>query len=591
MNDPRPVIELNGRSLSVCALMSIADGTSQVSLCPAAMSKVSAARKVVDSIIASGRIKYGINTGFGKFATVSIDNEKLTELQHNLVRSHSSGVGEPLPPSQTRALLALRINALLKGHSGIVPASLHTLCAMLNKGLVAKVPCQGTVGASGDLAPLAHLALAATGEGWILDSYRAGQKEFEAAEVVMARHGLVPLKLAAKEGLALINGTQFISSFACEALFRAKRVLDTAIVAASLSLEGLRGTPASTDPRGHWARPHPGQMQAARLMRHLLLAGNEKSPLGAAVPHDHDSVAHEHRHHSHSHDHDGHGQYAESVSLVPSEICNSHAGCGKVQDGYSLRCVPQVHGIAADTIAFVERILEIEINSATDNPMVFDETHWDSLSKEQQEELSKFYAADERVISQGNFHGEYPAKAADYLAIGVAELASISERRIERLMNSEMSGLPAFLVPSGGLHSGFMIAHCAAASLVSENKALCHPASVDSISTSAGQEDHVSMGGWAARKAVLVVQNVERVLAIEIMCACQAIDFLRPLKTSPSLEAVWNFVRRDLNIPFLAKDRVLSDDIEKIACAVRAGAIAKVAFDKLREIEGDALFQ
>ncbi|XP_077121288.1 histidine ammonia-lyase isoform X3 [Ranitomeya variabilis] len=419
------------------------------------------------------------------------------DLQVNLVRSHSAGVGKPLSPDRTRMLLALRINVLAKGYSGISLETLRQVIDAFNACCLPYIPEKGTVGASGDLAPLSHLALGLIGEGKMW-SPKSGWAD---AKYVLEAHGLKPVSLKPKEGLALINGTQMITSLGCEAVERANAVAKQADIIASLTLEVLKGTTRAFDSDIHRLRPHPGQVEVAFRFRSLL-------------------------------DSDHH----------PSEIAESHRFCDRVQDAYTLRCCPQVHGVANDTIDFVKNIISTEINSATDNPMVFAERG--------------------ETISGGNFHGEYPAKALDYLAIGVHELASISERRIERLCNPSLSELPAFLVTEGGLNSGFMIAHCTAAALVSENKALCHPSSVDSLSTSAATEDHVSMGGWAARKALRVIENVEHVLAIELLAACQGIEFLRPLKTTTPLEKVYDLVRSVVR-PWI-KDRFMAPDIEAV---------------------------
>uniref|UniRef100_A0A8C7H300 Histidine ammonia-lyase n=1 Tax=Oncorhynchus kisutch TaxID=8019 RepID=A0A8C7H300_ONCKI len=388
---------------------------------------------------------YGITTGFGKFARTVIPVHKLKELQENLVRSHSAGVGNPLSPERTRMLLALRINVLAKGYSGISLETLHRMIQAFNASCLSFVPEKGTVGASGDLAPLSHLALGLMGEGKMW-SPKSGWAD---AKYVLEAHGLKPISLKPKEGLALINGTQMITSLGAEAVERAQAIARQADIIAAITLEVLKGTSKAFDSDIHALRPHPGQIEVAMRFRALL-------------------------------DSDHH----------PSEIAESHRFCDRVQDAYTMRCCPQVHGIVNDTIDFTQKIINTEINSATDNPMVFAERG--------------------ETISGGNFHGEYPAKALDFLAIGVHELAAISERRIERLCNPSLSELPAFLVNEGGLNSGFMIAHCTAASLVSENKVLCHPSSVDSLSTSAATEDHVSMGGWAARKALRVVEHVEQ---------------------------------------------------------------------------------
>uniref|UniRef100_A0AC11DBU8 Histidine ammonia-lyase n=1 Tax=Ovis aries TaxID=9940 RepID=A0AC11DBU8_SHEEP len=461
--EPEKYIALDGDSLTTEDLVSLGEGHYKIKLTPTAEKRVQKSREVIDRIVEEKTVVYGITTGFGKFARTVIPVSKLEELQFNLVRSHSSGVGKPLIPERCRMLLALRINVLAKGYSGISLETLKQVIEVFNASCLPYVPEKGTVGASGDLAPLSHLALGLIGEGKMW-SPKSGWAD---AKYVLAAHGLKPIVLKPKEGLALINGTQMITSLGCEAVERASAIARQADIVAALTLEVLKGTTKAFD-------------------------------------------------------------------------TESHRFCDRVQDAYTLRCCPQVHGVVNDTIAFVKNIITTEINSATDNPMVF--------------------ASRGETISGGNFHGEYPAKALDYLAIGVHELAAISERRIERLCNPSLSELPAFLVAEGGLNSGFMIAHCTAAALVSENKALCHPSSVDSLSTSAATEDHVSMGGWAARKALRVIEHVEQVLAIELLAACQGIEFLRPLKTTTPLEKVYDLVRSVVR-PWI-KDRFMAPDIE-----------------------------
>uniref|UniRef100_A0A4W5JG19 Histidine ammonia-lyase n=1 Tax=Hucho hucho TaxID=62062 RepID=A0A4W5JG19_9TELE len=433
-----------------------------------------------------GRVVYGITTGFGKFARTVIPVHKLKELQENLVRSHSAGVGNPLSPERTRMLLALRINVLAKGYSGISLETLHRMIQAFNASCLSFVPEKGTVGASGDLAPLSHLALGLMGEGKMW-SPKSGWAD---AKYVLEAHGLKPISLKPKEGLALINGTQMITSLGAEAVERAQAIARQADIIAAITLEVLKGTSKAFDSDIHALRPHPGQIEVAMRFRALL-------------------------------DSDHH----------PSEIAESHRFCDRVQDAYTMRCCPQVHGIVNDTIDFTQKIINTEINSATDNPMVFAERG--------------------ETISGGNFHGEYPAKALDFLAIGVHELAAISERRIERLCNPSLSELPAFLVNEGGLNSGFMIAHCTAASLVSENKVLCHPSSVDSLSTSAATEDHVSMGGWAARKALRVVEHVEQAMKCFERLVMAHINTIIPETLDP------------LQLPWI-KDRFMSPDIEAV---------------------------
>ena len=502
--DPDPVV-LDGASLTLEDLESVARARRVVSLSPAAREVVARARRVVNDAVARGDVVYGVNTGFGNFADVVIPRDRLEELQLNLVRSHAAGVGEALDEAETRALMVLRANVLAKGYSGIRPETLDLLMAMINRRVHPVVPAQGSVGASGDLAPLAHLALALVGEGAC-----ATERGILPGADALRMAGLAPAVLRAKEGLALINGTQLMSATTALALAEADRLARSADVIAALTTDALQGTDVAFDPRIHAARPHPGQAASARNLR-TLLAG--------------------------------------------SAIRESHRDCAKVQDAYSLRCVPPVHGAVRDALGFARGIVLIELNAATDNPMVFADTG--------------------EMLSGGNFHGAPVAMAADFLTIAVAELGSISERRIERLVNPALSGLPAFLARDGGLHSGLMVAHVTAAALASENKSLAHPASVDSIPTSANKEDHVSMGVTAARKAARAVANVRRILAVELLAACQALEFLKPLLTSPALDAVYRLVRQ--RVPAYDRDRAPAPDIEALAELLRGGAVVDAA--------------
>ncbi|KAK2182117.1 hypothetical protein NP493_366g02022 [Ridgeia piscesae] len=490
-------ITLDGNSLTCDDLVRLGKGKLRIKISTDSTNRVLKARKMLEEIVAENKVVYGITTGFGKFATKLIAKENLSQLQENLIRSHSAGLGPPLSPERTRTMLALRINVLAKGYSGISLKTLKQYMDAFNASCLPWVPEKGTVGASGDLAPLAHLALGMMGEGkmWSAES------GWGDARYVLQSHGLQPIKLGPKEGIALINGTQLITALGVEAVERAGAIARQADIVAALSLEVLKGTSKAFCKAIHELRPHKGQIEVARRFRSVL----------------------------HS-------------DTYPSEIAESHRFCNRVQDAYTLRCCPQVHGIVNDTIEFTRNILTVEMNSATDNPMVF--------------------ADSGEIISGGNFHGEYPAKVLDYLAIGVHELASISERRVERLINPAYSELPAFLTKNGGLNSGFMMAQCTAAALVSENKVLCHPSSVDSLSTSAGTEDHVSMGGFAARKALMVVEHVEQVVAIELLAACQAIEFLRPLKTTAPLEEVYRLVRT-IASP-LEMDRYMAPDMNAV---------------------------
>ncbi|KAM9311679.1 histidine ammonia-lyase [Gastrophryne carolinensis] len=495
--EPEKYIYIDGETLTTQDLLNLGKGLYKIKLTPEAEQRVKQARLLIENIVKEEKVVYGITTGFGNFARTVIPVKQLKDLQYNLVRSHAAGVGKPLSPDRTRMLLALRINVLAKGYSGISLETLQQAIEAFNACCLPYIPEKGTVGASGDLAPLSHLALGLIGEGKMW-SPKSGWAD---AKYVLEAHGLKPVSLKPKEGLALINGTQMITSLGCEAVERAIAIAKQADIVAALTLEVLKGTTRAFDTDIHALRPHPGQVEVAFRFRSLL-------------------------------DSDHH----------PSEIAESHRFCDRVQDAYTLRCCPQVHGVVNDTIDFAKSIIATEINSATDNPMVFAERG--------------------ETISGGNFHGEYPAKALDFLAIAVHELAAISERRIERLCNPSLSELPAFLVTEGGLNSGFMIAHCTAAALVSENKVLCHPSSVDSLSTSAATEDHVSMGGWAARKALRVIEHVEQVLAIELLAACQGIEFLRPLRTTTPLEKVYDLVRSVVR-PWM-KDRFMAPDIEAV---------------------------
>ena len=491
-------IPLSGSGLDARDLARIAAGA-PVALDPAALARVAENRLVIQRILDEGRTVYGVNTGFGQFATVVIPPGQLAQLQLNLVRSHAAGVGEPLPPDQTRALMAARINCLLKAHSGIRPEPVRLLADCLNRGVLPVIPCQGSVGASGDLAPLAHMALLLVGEGEAWDGAAPGRTLPGAQALAQAR--LRPVTLEAKEGLALINGTQLITAIGSLAVARLLDLVPLADEIAALSLEALQGSRAPFDPRIHLARPHPGQLQVAAHLREIL---------GAS-----------------------------------SEISESHRDCHRVQDAYSLRCLPQVHGVARDALAFGRDILERELNSATDNPMIFTDT--------------------QESRSGGNFHGQYPAFACDLLAIAICDLASISERRQERLVNPAYSDLPAFLTGQGGLESGFMMAHVTSAALVSEMKGLAHPACVDSIPTSAGKEDHVSMGPIAARKLYRSVDALEQVLAVE---ARLALEGVRILGKAPAAALKPLVDRLGAACPPW-HDRPMYEEIRKTAAALR----------------------
>jgi len=485
---PTDPVAVDGRTLTVGAVERIARGFAPARLDADARERVVASRDAVDRILASGEVVYGVNTGFGKLAEVRIPSEQLGQLQVNLLRSHACGVGAPFPDEVVRAMLLLRANVLATGHAGCRPEVVEAVLALLDRKVHPLVPSQGSVGASGDLAPLAHLALVLIGEGeaWVEDELLRGDE-------ALARVGLEPLTLGAKEGLALINGTQASAAVGALAVADATRLVDAADVVCAVSLDALAGTDAAFDPSVHAARPHPGQVESARRIRTLLRG---------------------------------------------SAIRESHRDCGRVQDAYSLRCSPQVHGASRDALEHTRRVVEIELNAATDNPMVF---------------------ADGRVVSGGNFHGAPIAAVFDYLSIALADLASISERRLARMVDSSLSGLPRFLSPEAGLNSGFMMVQVSAAALVSECKGLAHPASVDSIPTSAGQEDHVSMSTWAARKLAMVVANLRSVLGMEYLAAAQGLEFHRPLRSSDGVERA--VARLRAVVPRLEHDREMGPDL------------------------------
>jgi histidine ammonia-lyase len=468
-----------------------------------AWTRIDAAAASVARIVASGRTVYGVNTGFGLLAQTRIPDSRLLELQRNLILSHSCGLGEALAPRIVRLIMALKVVGLARGHSGISRAVVERLLAMLEADALPLIPSQGSVGASGDLAPLAHMAAALLGEGAVV---LKGEK-LPAGEA-LARLGMEPLVLGPKEGLALINGTQVSTAIALDALFSGERLFASGLIAGAMSLDALKGTDVAFDPRIHEARGQPGQIETAAMLKRLL---------------------------------DG------------SEIRHSHEDCGRVQDPYSFRCQPQVMGAALDVMRHVARTLEIEANAVTDNPVIFPDDGDASLSG-------------------GNFHAEPVAFAADMLAMALAEVGSISERRTAVLVDPKMSGLPPFLVQDSGVNSGFMIAQVTAAALVSENKILCHPASVDTVPTSANQEDHVSMATHGAVKAGRVARNAAGVVGIELVAAAQGLDFHTPLKTSPALEEARAKIRSA--VPFYSADRYLADELAWAQSAVLDGALS-----------------
>jgi len=499
---------LGEHTLDLESLAEVARGGRKVEIGSAARVAMARARAVVDAVVAGGDqapAVYGVNTGFGALAEVRISFAQVTQLQQNLVRSHAAGIGLPLARDAVRGMMLLRAAVLATGCSGARIVCCERLCELLAAGVHPVIPARGSVGASGDLAPLAHLALGMIGEG---DAEYLG--ETMPASEALKRAGIEPLTLAAKEGLTLLNGTQHMTSVGGLAIFDADATARIADIAGALSLEALKGTVRAFDERVVAARPHAGQIAVAAVLRELL-AG--------------------------------------------SPIAESHKDCGKVQDPYSLRCMPQVHGATRDMLAYTRSVLEREAASSTDNPLVF--VNEDGTGE---------------MISGGNFHGQPVAIALDAAAIAVAELANISERRIEQLVNPHLSsGLPPFLAPDSGLHSGFMIAQVAAASLVSENKVLAHPASVDSIPSSAGREDHVSMGATAALKLQIIGSHVRDVLAIELLCAAQGMDLRRPLRTTAKLEAIHAVIRK--RVPAMMVDRPLSPDIAAVRALIDDGSL------------------
>lgn len=509
------MLRLDGYSVNLDQLWQVAHREeTSVELASEAREKVLSSRSYITGRIERGDIMYGVNTGFGAFSSVSISKADIIELQKNLIRSHCVGVGDPFKKTESRAIMLLRANALARGHSGIRAEVIEKILECINKDIVPVIPQQGSVGASGDLAPLSHLALALIGEGEVWEDGHA----VNVADV-FNRQGVKHLELQAKEGLSLINGCQVMTAVGMLNAWEARRLCWMIDLAGAMSLEALRGSRSAFDPLIAATRPHPGEAKTARNMLRLL---------GPS-----------------------------------SEISKSHENCSRVQDAYSLRCMPAVHGATKDTLNHVIKVLETEANSSTDNPLVFDK--------------------EDKVLSCGNFHGEPVAFALDYLAIAISALASISECRIEKLINPAMSELAAFLAPNGGLNSGMMIVQVAAASLVSENKILSHPASVDSIPTSADKEDHVSMGTIAARKLGQIVRNAENIAAMELLCATQALDLLGGLKPSAAVKAAYDVIRED--VPFAEKDRVFSKDIEKIKKLIRSNKLMDAIKNSVGELE------
>lgn len=493
-------IDLGKKQITIEDVMAVSQEKIKVTLSSVAKAKIQKAHAYLLKRASSGEVIYGVNTGFGILSNVKIEQKDLKQLQLNLLRSHAVGTGTPLSEDKVRAMVFLRASTLTQGHSGVSVGVVEALINLINADVIPWIPEQGSVGASGDLSPLAHLALVIIGEG---RAYYQGTLMSGGEALKQAR--LKPVQLGPKEGLALINGTQFMAALACFAVIEAEQLLRISNYSGAMTIEALRGTTTPFDPKIHQVRPHPGQVEIAKIMMDLLTKPKK------------------------------------------SEISESHEGCGKVQDPYSLRCIPQVHGASLETIRFVRTIVEREINSVTDNPLVF--------------------VSSNQILSGGNFHGQILALAMDYIAIAVAELGSISEQRIEKLINPAISDLPAFLMKKSGINSGFMIVQVAAASIVSENKTLCHPASVDTIPTSADKEDHVSMGAWAARKALIVIENVRKVISMELLSASQGIDLLRPLKSTKKIEALMSVIRE--KVQYFDEDAPFYRAIEEIVKITR----------------------
>ena len=499
---------LNGQNLTIEQVYQVAHakkGTLVLSIDPKAMQKMQASRAFVFEVVKKGKPVYGINTGFGALSSKHIEEKDLAQLQLNLIRSHCTGVGRPFSKDVTRAIMLLRANCLISGFSGVEPSTVQLLLSFLNEHITPVVPEKGSVGASGDLAPLSHIALALIGEGEVEYEGKNINSNFAISSIEMSAAVLGP-----KDGLALINGTACMGALGALAAYEAKQIMKLADIATTLTLDGVKGTSAAYNPKITQLKPHPGQLAVVKNLNNLI---------------------------------------------ANSALKESHPDCGKVQDPYSLRCVPQVHGACRQTLIHATDVISTELNAVTDNPLIFVDSG--------------------EVISGGNFHGEALALVMDYLAMGLAEICNISERRIEKMMNPVFSELPAFLTKNSGLNSGLMIAHVTAAALVSENKYLCHPASIDSVPTSTDKEDHVSMGVTAGRKLHEVLQNAKSVLAIEFLCNTQALDFQRPLKTSPPLEAVHKLIR--VHVETIENDRIFSKDINNIIKLINSGEIVAAA--------------
>lgn len=508
-------IEIDGDHLNLEQVWKVAYDRVLVVLATTSREKMQKSRTYIEKRIQRGDVMYGINTGFGAFSDVRITQKDIEKLQVNLIRSHSVGIGEPFTKEESRAIMLLRANALARGHSGIRPIVVDKILEFLNLDVIPVIPQQGSVGASGDLAPLSHLALALIGEGEVWSD----ERQIISVVEVLKQKNIEPLKLQAKEGLSLINGCQVMTAVGLLNAYEARRLAWMVDVAGAMSLEALQGTRSAFDPLIFATRPHPGEAKTARNMLKLL------------------------------------GE--------TSEIAESHRDCGRVQDAYSLRCIPAVHGAAKDNLKDGLHCLITEANSSTDNPLVF--------------------ADEDKVLSCGNFHGEPVAFALDNMCIVMSAMVSISECRIEKLINPAMSGLPAFLAPEGGLNSGMMIVQVAAASLVSENKILSHPASVDSIPTSADKEDHVSMGTIAARKLGKIIKNAENVVAMEMLCAAQALDLLKPHRPAAGVALAYDLIRKQ--VPFAQEDRIFGRDVEEIKKMIRSESLIQAIEKDLGQLE------
>ena len=503
---------LDMEGMTIEALVAVARQGAEARLSTEAQARIAAGRALVDRWVREERRIYGVTTGFGALSDVAISGKDTRRLQENILMSHAAGVGSPLDEETVRAVMTLRVKDFARGHSGIRLETAQQLLELLNRGVVPVIPEKGSVGASGDLAPLAHLALVLLGKG---EAFYNGRKM--SGEEALKASGLAPIRLESAEGLALVNGTQVMTAIGALSVHDARRLSRLTDIAAAMTLEVLMGSRTEFNPKIHQVRPHPGQIAAAANMERITRN---------------------------------------------SEIISSHSDCSRIQDAYTLRCSPQVHGATKDAIAYCRRVVETELNASTSNPLIFAES--------------------EEFLLGGNFHGQPVALAMDFLGIAVAELANISERRIERLVNPMLSGLPAFLVSDGGLNSGFMIAQYTAAALVSENKVLAHPASVDSIPTSANKEDHVSMGTIAARKGREIVANTENVIGIELLCAAQALDLFTNLKPGEGTLAAYQAIRRV--IPHLDTDRFLAPDIDAMRGLMRSGAILGAVEERVGEL-------